>query len=234
MDLEPASAETLQLLSSLVHQHHRQLEIMETRFSVLMAVDRDDVSGALLPCLKHHGAAALARVSIVAPRWRAHGVADVEIQIDAAAWEEREERQRSAILDHELTHLDVSLDQDGGPQWDHLGRPKLELRPHDLQFGWFLETARRWGADSVEVSQAREVYEGDGGQTLFPFVASARTPAGASPTPAPRWPETRLQRLAELVEAARPFVEAKASASSAVVLPLTRGGKRSGRREATA
>jgi hypothetical protein len=45
----------------------------------------------------------------------------------------------------------------GAVERDDLDRPKLKMREHDYEFGWFAETAHRFGEDSFEFSQAREL-----------------------------------------------------------------------------
>ena len=43
------------------------------------------------------------------------------------------EKQRLAIMDHELCHAQVSEDEDGNALTDHDGRPKWRCRKHDLE-----------------------------------------------------------------------------------------------------
>ncbi len=56
-----------------------------------------------------------------------------------------------------MTHLELSRDKDGDIKRDDLGRPVLAIRLHDRQFGWFDVVARRWGEDSFEAEQAKEM-----------------------------------------------------------------------------
>jgi hypothetical protein len=63
-----------------------------------------------------------------------------------------------AVIDHELTHLVLKKSKKtGAVERDDLDRPKLKMREHDYEFGWFAETAQRFGEDSFEFSQAREL-----------------------------------------------------------------------------
>ena len=52
------------------------------------------------------------------------------------------------------------------------GRPKIRLRPHDYDLGWFSIIAARHGKHSVECRQAREIVE-RAGQLYFPEIEKA-------------------------------------------------------------
>jgi hypothetical protein len=59
-----------------------------------------------------------------------------------------------AVLDHELTHLELVTDGDGTVKYDDYNRPKLKIRLHDIHYGWFSEVAKRHKGASIEVQQA--------------------------------------------------------------------------------
>jgi hypothetical protein len=123
--------------------------------------------------LKHQGYPAGAVVRITPLKDRALGIADATIVVDRAGWLALSQRQRNALIDHELTHLEVKTDEEEGakdpvPVFDALGRPKLLMRKHDHQFGWFDEVAQRHGEASPEVRQARVLMESSG-QLYFDF-----------------------------------------------------------------
>jgi hypothetical protein len=61
------------------------------------------------------------------------------------------------------------------PAFDALDRPKLAMRKHDHQFGWFDEVAQRHGEASPEVRQARVLME-KSGQLYFDFEPRSTTP----------------------------------------------------------
>ncbi len=180
------------MVSGLVHQHHPHLRIADVRVTVLFARREDTESGILMPALLDRRRRILAKVSVIPQRWRAHGCADAEIQVCAQAWEERSdsERRQLALLDHELEHLDLALDQKGRVQWDRRGRPCLDTRGHDAEFGWLARVAYRWGDDAVEVEQARDLLDAYG-RTFFPFLRG-RT---SEPPPHPYWTDDRLEGL---------------------------------------
>jgi Putative phage metallopeptidase len=100
---------------------------------------------------------------------RALGIADAQIVIDRAGWLALSQRQRDALVDHELTHLTRKIDKETGEMLvDILDRPKLVMRKHDHQHGWFDEIAQRHGEASPEVRQARRLIESSG-QLYFDF-----------------------------------------------------------------
>jgi hypothetical protein len=75
-------------------------------------------------------------------------------------WQKLGPAHMNALIDHELEHLTTVLDVDTGkPKFDGQNRPKLQMRQHDHQLGWFDAIARRHGEASPEICQARELLE---------------------------------------------------------------------------
>lgn len=143
--------------------HHADLEGVTV--TALFAFDTEST----LPVLKHQGYPAGAVVRITPVKDRALGMADATIVIDRAGWLALSGRQRDALIDHELTHLARKIDKETGEVvFDVLERPKLQMRKHDHQFGWFDEVAQRHGQASAEVRQARRLMESSG-QLYFDF-----------------------------------------------------------------
>ncbi|RVT91454.1 hypothetical protein EOD42_22625 [Rhodovarius crocodyli] len=66
------------------------------------------------------------------------------LTLDAEFWEEASERQREALIFHELMHCMQALDKDGEPRFDAEGLPVWAIRPHDIEE--FNEVVRRYGA----------------------------------------------------------------------------------------
>jgi hypothetical protein len=160
---EKANAEVLQLLADVIGQCHQDLEEVDANVCVLMATAaKDDKGKALAPAVKLHGVACAATVRIVSYKDRVAGREDAEILIDADLWEEASDPERVALLDHELHHLEVQRDDDGHPKSDDCGRPKLKMRHHDHDFGWFDAIARRHGDASYEVKQAKAFADQNG------------------------------------------------------------------------
>lgn len=103
------------------------------------------------PILKAHGYPAIATVKITSLKDRAKGVADVEIIVDEEKMARMTAAERAAVFDHELTHCELQINERGAPKRDDLGRPKLKIRPHDVQVGWFTEVVERHGRNAAEV-----------------------------------------------------------------------------------
>lgn len=190
---EQPGAEMLELLERTIEECHERLLDADVRVQLLVARGPTDGDGELVgPALKHHGIAALGLTKINSLKHRVAGLGDAEILIDGDAWEDMSDRRRVALLDHELTHIEVVYEVrrkrkkkgdvedaepertaglEARPKLDSAGRPKLRIRHHDHTHGFFDEVARRHGSDSHEVEQARrfaaqtgELYFGQRGE----------------------------------------------------------------------
>lgn len=124
------------------------------------------------PAVSLSGYPCLAVVKIMGPKDRAMGRGDAEIVIDRDAYEKMDDNERTALLDHELYHLELKTDEFGKPEFDDHQRPKLKMRLHDHQFGWFDAIAKRHGEASQEVQQA-QAFAQTSGQLYFELPAAA-------------------------------------------------------------
>lgn len=159
---EPAKPSELKILQDVLEKHHPRLTQLKTRVAMIFVFDQLDEQGhAKAQVLKHRGVWAAAVAKINSLKLRAQGLADAEITVDQYVWERSDPATRVAILDHELTHLDPKF-KDNVPQLDDLNRPKLQMRYHDFEHGWFVEVAERNGAASIEVQQAQRFMEESG------------------------------------------------------------------------
>lgn len=129
------------------------------------------------PVLTHGGYPAQAVCRITPVRDRALGVADAVIVIDRSNWLMLTQNQREALIDHELHHLERVVDEDTElPKIDAVDRPKLAIRKHDHQFGWFDVIAERHGDASPEVRQAKQLIAATG-QLYLDFGAGKQKAA---------------------------------------------------------
>lgn len=96
--------------------------------------------------LKHHGYPAAAVVKINGVKERLRGIADATIIFCVEHWQKISQAERIALVDHELTHLVLVVDEDGRPIADDAGRPRLKMRPHDFELGVFDVIVQRHGA----------------------------------------------------------------------------------------
>lgn len=107
------------------------------------------------PAISHGGYPALAIVKINPLKARALGHADIQITIDGDRWSNYEPDEQAALIDPELTHIELQV-KAGVPKRDDLDRPKLKMRKHDHQHGWFDEIVRRHGYRSIEWQQFKD------------------------------------------------------------------------------
>lgn len=148
--------------------------------------------------MQHGGWTALAYVKKTSAKERVQGVRDAVIVIDHEPWMELEDKQKLTLLDHELYHLipiveAVHIEGEGPDErevktfeYDTAGRPKLRMRKHDVQVGWFARMAEKHGTDSMERIGANEIVQ-KYGQLFFGFGGDEGRPkrrrkASHSPT----------------------------------------------------
>ena len=108
--------------------------------------------------LSLHGHKALGICKKIGLKERALDRGDAEIALDGDWWNEANDAEREALLDHELHHIEVKQDE-RGVVLDDLKRPVIKLRKHDFEFGWFNIVAARNGMFSQERIQARAMLD---------------------------------------------------------------------------
>lgn len=151
---QPAPETIIQQAKRIIEKYHVRLIDAGVRIDYLMAhASVDEKTGEPVgPAIRGGGVPAWGYCRIINLRDRAKGMGDVEIALDGDHWNNIDQEQQDAIIDHELTHIKIA---DG--KVDDLGRPKIRMRDHDYDVGWFVEVAARHGAHSIEVKQAREI-----------------------------------------------------------------------------
>lgn len=165
------------LCRQVMRDWHPKLVEASVRVELLVAYGKVNEDGEIIaPALKHHGVRALGVCKIIPIQQRVLGLGDVLILLDGDEWPEMGEDEQLALLDHELTHVDLVQ---ATVQLDDAGRPKLRMRQHDRDYGWFDSVAQRHGLASSEVRQGRRLFESAG--ALYQLGKSA----GPTPTPAP-------------------------------------------------
>jgi hypothetical protein len=159
----------------VMQRYHGGLFALDTTVDILMASPpRDGNSDPTGPALKLHGQRAYAIIRQTRPDERALGHADLHLKIDKEAWEEMDEDERTALIDHELSHITPKL-KDGAVKRDVYERPLFCIVPHNYEVGWFFQVARRHGRKSIECRQLQDLINSD----------SYRDCMAASITPAP-------------------------------------------------
>lgn len=167
---QKADDDLVRFVDNVMIKHHWRLKNAGVTVSVLTAeAGVDEAGNRKGPAMKTRGHAVEAKIRIVGIRDRVKDVADAELIIDFDRWPLRSMAQRVALIDHEFTHLDLVHDDGGRVKRDDHGRPKMRIRPHDVEIGWFVEVAERHGRDSIEVEQAQAIVERER-QTVFAFL----------------------------------------------------------------
>lgn len=142
----------------VMDQFHQPLKSYGVTVATIVVEDVDsDGARTGKPALKLHGSPAYAIVKINSLKDRVEGKSDATIFLDGEHWGQASEAEKVAILDHELHHLLPVLDEDANLVADDAGRPKLKMRPHDFQVGWFHTIAERHGPHAVETQQMQEI-----------------------------------------------------------------------------
>jgi len=142
---QEAPNEVAVMLAEIVSKWHPKIERAGVTFLLLFAHGKDGENA-----LKLHGYPAAAIVNVVNLPDRVAGLPDCRIRIDGDRWPMWSDAKRQAILDHEAEHVEVQHDAKGNVKRDDVERPKLKLRPHDVEV-----IMKRHREASVEVQTAQ-------------------------------------------------------------------------------
>ena len=131
------------------------------------------------PAIKVRGCEAAGCIRITKLMERTLGLGDAVMILDGERLDAWSSKRLQAVIDHELRHLVLAKNKKTGQiQRDDEGRPKLRIRPHDFEFGWFARTGELYGEESYEVSQAREIVAASWVQLLLPGLEIDPDPTG--------------------------------------------------------
>lgn len=182
------------LVTEVMQAHHQDLAAEGVTVATLMARGKRDKDGVLVGvAITIGGYQCAGCLRITSLKQRALGMADAVMLLDGDRWDGWKRERQVALVDHELTHLQL-VDGDEGFETDDLGRPKLRARRHDREFGWFDDVAARHGEHSFEWEQFRD-FEAScltrtGRQLWLPFdERSGGAPDGAADATATDDPE---------------------------------------------
>ncbi len=157
---ERATDDVKQLANAILCEFESHQPLLNARVTVdyLFAhPEIDEQTGDPIgDAITHRGRKAFGSCRKISLKDRAKGMADAEITLDAQWWAQASPEERKALLDHELHHIAVKIDKRGLVR-DDLGRPAIQLRRHDIEFGWFRAVAARHGEHSMERLQARHL-----------------------------------------------------------------------------
>lgn len=150
------SDEVKERAQHLIKVFHPALQDAGIRIDWLFVATDDEEEGA--HALTHGGYPADAVISVVGPKERALGNGDVKCVIDEARYLTMTDAEKDGLLDHEIYHVELKRNKHGIVKLDEHGRPKVGMRKHDHQYGWFSEIAKRHGIASGEVRQATRMF----------------------------------------------------------------------------
>jgi hypothetical protein len=169
---EKADQEVIDRVAALIEKNHFNLKNLEVRIDLIFAVATvDDAGEPTGPAVSHQGYPAYAISRILNSKDRIMGRGDCEIVIDNDKYPMMSDAERDALLDHELEHFQLKTDRNKNPTFDDLHRPKLRLKKHDFQVGWFHNIAQRHGLAAIETKQFRGLCMNEiTGQIYLPFI----------------------------------------------------------------
>jgi hypothetical protein len=169
---EKCPSDVRDLAQSIMEEHLTYKEVLEAKVKIdfLFAYGEVGPDGeSKSNALTKHGMRALGITRKLGIKDRVMGRGDAEVALDGDWWKEATPLRRKALLDHELHHIEVRTDEDGVVLRDDLKRPKLRLRKHDVEVGWFAAVAGRNGSASLELEQAKSVWDSYG-QLFWPSL----------------------------------------------------------------
>lgn len=153
-------------VAHLIKVFHPELKDAGVKIDLLSVADDDpEVEHAL----KVRGIPAYATCRAVDIKGRTMGRGDAEIVIDEARFLTMPDATKDAVLDHELEHIEIQFTKKGKVKLDCCRRPKIKMKLHDVEFGWFESIAKRHGVASIECKQATKLFVFHE-QTFFGFV----------------------------------------------------------------
>jgi hypothetical protein len=166
-----APADVAERAKPLLEKFHFELDQHDVRVDFIFAnASLDKAGNKTGPAVSHQGYPAAAIARIVPIKDRVMGRGDCEVVIDNDLWPRLSDEEKDGLLDHELEHFELHLDKYGEPVLDDMDRPKLRMKKHDHQFGWFDNIARRYGLASGEVKQFQMLCFDESGQFYLPFI----------------------------------------------------------------
>jgi len=143
-------ADDVDLIDEVMRTYHQRLIDLNTTVRAITVTKRNK-DGEDEPCLTGYGKApALACISVIKDKAKLFLKHDAEITIDLCCWRDLNRKQKIAVIDHELTHLEPKRDKDGHPIIDEDGRPKLTTKPDDFIVWGFHSIIAKHKENSVE------------------------------------------------------------------------------------
>ena len=227
-----ANEEVNLTIQKVMKENHGDLHAAGVTITALIARSEEG------PAIKVRGSEAAGCIRITKLAERTLGLGDAIMTLDGERMDAWTSKRLQAVIDHELRHLVLSKSKKTGAiQRDDLDRPRLKIRMHDFEFGWFARTAELYGEDSYEVSQAREIVTATFVQTLLPGMEDAFAPVSANLVvhsddqgPTSEIGKRRKQKLISAAKLGGPTDEIPRTGSSKSTAALSAKPKRSSKK----
>lgn len=156
-------------LKQIIKDHYPDIKKCEVTFDLIYAYAEKDKDGNPNgPALKLHGYSCAAIIKHTKLIERVCGRRDVLIQLDGDIWEDFTIQEKTALLDHELYHIELKETSPGVFETDGVGRPLIKMRNHDFQIGGFHEIIKRNGRAALEAQNLGQAADPHG-QLTFNF-----------------------------------------------------------------
>lgn len=147
----PATEDAAGFIAGVMEKFHPHLHDAGVLLTTVFALaPRDEQGKRTGPAIRLHGYTCAATIKPTQLKRRVQGLGDAELTIDGDSWSDYSVKQRTALIDHQLSHLILVEDQDGRVVLDAINRPKLKSRLHDWQLGGFEHVLKRHGEHSLE------------------------------------------------------------------------------------
>ena len=164
------------LIAVVMTQHHPDLAEHKVSVQAVYVSNESELLGQT-PAIMQRGHSCAAQIKITSLEQRSRGFADALLTIDTLGWVGMPPPMREALVDHELTHLELVLDKKTeSVKIDDLGRPRLKIRHHSWELSGFSDVCERHGENALE-SKAISRFIADYAQLeLFPTTKEKEKP----------------------------------------------------------
>jgi hypothetical protein len=201
---DAVGAPTYALLERLVAEHHEELAHTNARIAVAWCTSwKSDVDGRVT----------IGKCKKASDLDRELAAFDFIILLSKDFWIVASEKQRAALVDHELMHAAVKYDADGEPVRDERGRQVFRTRKHDLEE--FSDIAARHGCYKRDLEQFARALDRARAQTGTGWIGysslSARLEYAGLRIPVDRiveWSESERRQALEWVNLRRELQQA--------------------------
>ena len=151
---------TVSILEDVMNEYHTELVNAKVNVGIIIC-RKETKEGFSLEAFPP----ALARVRPTPRKQRLYCEHDAIIEICHLRWENSSTATKKAIIDHELTHLQVR-EKNGEAIIDDLGRPLLRMRKDEIDLTAFPEVISRHGINAIEWQSISNAYQRAGASLL--------------------------------------------------------------------